>query len=101
MMITNSIVAAWAMAAKGTFGQKYMEIQFNLTPAEASKMKIYYIGALVVGAGLGGFIMKKTKMKPLGVIRYLTINGMVGSAIFFSLWFLPGCTPQTKGKRNQ
>jgi len=42
-----------------------MELQFNLTPADASQVKIYYIVTLCIGFFVGGIIVKVMKLKDL------------------------------------
>ena len=66
MQVIGGLVSSWAMAVKSTFGQKYLEIQFDLTASEASKLKVYYIITLCLGFATGGLVVKIGKLKALG-----------------------------------
>ena len=66
MQVIGGLVSSWAMAVKSTFGQKYLEIQFDLTASEASKLKVYYIITLCLGFAIGGLVVKIGKLKALG-----------------------------------
>ncbi len=95
MQVLAGIVNSWAMATKATFGQKYMEIQFGLSPADASQLKVYYIGSLCLGFLVGGLIVKKLKLKPFNVAIFLLVVQTFYSVTFLLLWSFEGCSPQT------
>ena len=94
MQVIAGVVSSWAFAVKATFGQKYLELQFGLTPAEASGYKIYYIITLCGGFFVGGLVVKFFKFKALAVVRFCTVTNILYSLAALSLWSLPGCTPQ-------
>ena len=94
-MIVTSITNAWAIAAKATFGQKYVEMQFGLTPADASRLKQATVLAFAMGFLIGGVIMKIFKFKAHGLVKYNLIGHLAYMILFLLLAFLPGCTPQT------
>ena len=76
-MIVTSITNAWAIAAKATFGQKYVEMQFGLTPADASRLKQATVLAFALGFLFGGVIMKIFKFKAHGLVKY-NLTGHLG-----------------------
>jgi len=94
MQLIAGILSSWAMAAKVTFGQKYMEMQFNLSQGEASHMKIFYVLTLCLGFFMGGVFTKRWKMNPKSVMKFMLVNNLVYMLAPLGLWCLPGCTPQ-------
>ena len=84
------------MASKATFGQKYVELQFDMTPADSSQVKVYTIISLAIGFFTGGVVMKVVKFKAKGLVRYNLIGHLSYMILFLLLAFLPGCTPQSK-----
>lgn len=94
-MIVTSITNAWAIAAKATFGQKYVEMQFGLTPADASRLKQATVLAFAMGFLIGGVVMKIFKFKAHGLVKYNLVGHLAYMILFLLLAFLPGCTPQT------
>ena len=86
MQVIGGLVHSWAMAVKSTFGQKYLEIQFDLTASEASKLKTFYIMTLCLGFFLGGLVVKLGKLRALGVVRFLTFNSLLSTIVSLSLW---------------
>ncbi|CAG5091174.1 Oidioi.mRNA.OKI2018_I69.PAR.g12900.t1.cds [Oikopleura dioica] len=95
MQVLAGIVNSWAMATKATFGQKYIEIQFGLSPADAAQLKVFYIGSLCVGFLVGGLIVKKLKLKPFNVAVFLFVVQTLYSITFLLLWSFEGCSPQS------
>ena len=91
-----AVTSSWVMAVKATFGQKYLEMQFGLTPAEATQLKTYMLMALVVGMLGGGLTLKFAKFKANGLAIFNTSTHFAYLLLFLGLAFLPGCTPQTE-----
>ena len=60
------------MASKATFGQKYVEIQFDMTPADSSQLKVMTVVALALGFFAGGVIMKIVKFKGVFIKNFLS-----------------------------
>ena len=90
-----AVTSSWVMAVKSTFGQKYIEMQFGLTPAEATQYKTYMIGSLVIGMMASGIVLKLAKFKAHGLAIFNTTTHFAYLLSFLSLAFLSGCTPQT------
>ncbi|XP_043946340.1 solute carrier organic anion transporter family member 4A1 isoform X2 [Protopterus annectens] len=82
---------AMLIAGMSTFGPKFMESQFSLSASEAATL----FGYLVVPAGgggtfLGGFIVKKMKLRCSGIIRFCLICIVCSlSSIFIFLIHCP------------
>ncbi|XP_049611579.1 solute carrier organic anion transporter family member 4A1 isoform X2 [Syngnathus scovelli] len=82
---------ATLIAGMSTFGPKFLEAQFNLSASEAST----WFGYMVVPAGgggtfLGGYIVKKLKLRCRGIIRICMLCATASLiAIFIFLIYCP------------